>query len=148
METRQTGWVIIIVMAFTLLFFAGFILWPGISEKESLIFFILIPVLIIPAVLFYQLKIHIDYSEVKIRFGIGLIRKSWELKKIEQASVVKNTILHGWGIHYALNTTIYNVSGFNAVELKFKNSKRKVRIGTNEPEKVAAFINRMIAKNL
>ncbi|NTW24790.1 MAG: hypothetical protein HGA37_08830 [Lentimicrobium sp.] len=148
METKQTGWVIIIVMALTLLFFAGFILWPGISEKESFMFFILIPVLIIPALLFYQLKIHIDYSEVKISFGIGLIRKSWELKKIEQVSVVKNNVFHGWGIHYALNTTIYNVSGFNAVELKFKNSKRKVRIGTNEPEKVAAFINQIIAKNL
>lgn len=47
-----------------------------------------------------------------------------------------------------LNTTIYNVNGFQAVELTFKNSKRKVRIGTNEPVKVAETINRIIAKNL
>ena len=72
----------------------------------------------------------------------------FELKKIEKASIVKNNIFHGWGIHYMLNTIIYNVNGFQAVELTFKNSKRKVRIGTNEPVKVAETINRIIAKNL
>lgn len=148
METKQTGWVIIIVMAITIVLFTGIILWAGISAKESLILVFMIPVLIIPLLLFYQLKILVNYSEVKISFGIGLIRKSWELKKIEKASEVKNNIFHGWGIHYMLNTTIYNVNGFQAVELTFKNSKRKVRIGTNEPEKVTEFINRIIAKNL
>jgi len=148
METKQTGWVIIIVMAVTMLFFAGFSLWGGISAKESLTMVLLIPLLIIPLLLFYQLKILVNYSEVKISFGVGLIRKSWELKKIEKASIVKNNIFHGWGIHYMLNTIIYNVNGFQAVELTFKNSKRKVRIGTNEPVKVAETINRIIAKNL
>ncbi|KAF0199144.1 MAG: hypothetical protein FD166_769 [Bacteroidetes bacterium] len=53
--------------------------------------------------------------------------------------------LHGWGIHYSLNTTIYNISGFDAIELSFRGKRRRVRIGTNEAEKLAAYINSVIA---
>ncbi len=99
--------------------------------------YIVASALIIPALLFYQLTIVVDYQKVKIKFGIGLIHKSWQLDKIENAVAVKTNLLQGWGIHYSLNTTIYNVTGLKAIELSFKNSKRKVRIGCSEPEKMA-----------
>ena len=147
METKQTGWVIIIVISITMVLWA--LLSGGVTtdEHEMIYLYLFFPVMLIPALLFYQLTIVVDYTEVKIRFGIGLIRKRWLLSDIESASVVKNTILQGWGIHYTLHTNIYNVSGMMAVELKLKNSIRKVRIGTAEPEKLADYINRMISKN-
>jgi len=101
---------------------------------------------VILALLFYQLSVEIDHDYVNIRFGIGLIRKKWLIKNIERAVPVKNNVLHGWGIHFSFNTTIYNVSGMKSVELTFKNSRRKVRIGTPDPEKHADYINQMVLK--
>lgn len=146
METKQTGWLIIIVMASSVLMIFGLSILTKISDNEAIFQYILALLMIIPAVLFYQLTIVVDYQEVKIRFGIGIIHKSWQLEKIENAVAVKTNLLQGWGIHYSLNTTIYNVTGFKAVELSFKNSKRKVRIGCSEPEKMAEYINRMVAQ--
>jgi hypothetical protein len=146
METRQTGWLIIIAMAAAMLLILGLSIRGTMAENGEIFLFLFAPVMIIPALLFYQLTVIVDYNEVKIRFGIGVIRKTWQLSKIESAAPVKNNILHGWGIHYATNATIYNVSGFKAVELRFRNSGRKVRIGTSEPEKLAEYINRMIEK--
>jgi hypothetical protein len=146
METRQTGWLIIIIMAATILFITGLSIWARIPENETNFLFLFAPLMLIPALLFYQLTVIVDYNEVKIRFGIGVIRKTWQLSKIESAAPVKNNILHGWGIHFTGNTTVYNVTGFKAIELKFHNSRRKVRIGTSEPEKLAEYINKMIEK--
>ena len=147
METKQTGWTIIIVFAIILItFILSAVLF--IPQGEGGVFLLAFsPVLILVMLLFYQLTVKIDHETIKIRFGIGLIRKSWKLSAIEGAAPVRNSFFHGWGIHYTLNTEIYNVSGFSAVELSFRNSKRKVRIGTSEPERLAGQINQMLKKN-
>lgn len=147
METKQTGWTIIIVFVITLITFIyiGVMVTP---QGEGEIFLLVFPpVLIFVMLLFYQLTVKVDRDTINIRFGIGLIRKSWKLSAIESAAPVRNSLFHGWGIHYTLNTSVYNVSGFGAVELSFRNSKRKVRIGTSEPERLAGHINRMLEKN-
>ncbi|GAP43093.1 hypothetical protein TBC1_111235 [Lentimicrobium saccharophilum] len=147
METKQTGWTIIIVFAIILVTFilSAVLLIP---KGEGGVFLLAFsPVLLLVMLLFYQLTVKIDHETIKIRFGIGLIRKSWKLSAIEGAAPVRNNFFHGWGIHYTLNTEVYNVSGFSAVELSFRNSKRKVRIGTSEPERLAGHINRMLEKN-
>lgn len=145
METRQTGWLISAVFVMAIFLFAGLIIWSGIPPEESRVLWIVTPLMLIPLLLFYRLLVEADHSEIKISFGIGLIRKSWQMSDIESVSVVRNSILHGWGIHYTLNTTIYNISGFDAIELSFRGKKRRVRIGTNEPEKLAGYINGVIA---
>ena len=146
METKQTGWTIIIVFAITLTAFILPSVWliPQGTGRDFMLAFS--PVLIFVMLLFYQLTVKVDRETIKIRFGIGLIRKSWKLSAIESAEPVRNSFFHGWGIHYTLNTVVYNVSGFSAVELRFRNSKRKVRIGTSEPERLASHINRMLEK--
>ncbi|HCT71357.1 hypothetical protein SDC9_24392 [bioreactor metagenome] len=147
METKQTGWTIIFVFAITLFTFILFsILMPPQGEGGVLIL-AFSPVLLIVMLLFYQLTVKVDRETIKIRFGIGLIRKSWKLSAIESAAPVRNSFFHGWGIHYTLNTAVYNVSGFSAVELSFRHSKRKVRIGTSEPERLAGYINRLLEKD-
>ena len=39
---------------------------------------------------------------------------------------------------------LYNVSGLNAIELTFKNSKSKVRIGTDKPDEITEILSKMI----
>lgn len=147
METRQTGWVIIIFIVITMILWLVLTLMADIGNREMIFLYLFFPVLLIPVLLFYQLTVIVDYNEVKIRFGIGLIRKSWKISQFSSAAAVKNSFLRGWGIHYGINTTIYNVSGWKAVECKLKNSKRSIIIGSAEPEKLAAHINRMIEKS-
>ncbi len=146
METKQTGWTIIIVFAITLITFILFAVLLTPQGEGGIFLLAFSPVLLFVMLLFYQLTVKVDRETIKIRFGIGLIRKSWKLSAIESAVPVRNSFFHGWGIHYTLNTAVYNVSGFGAVELSFRNSKRKVRIGTSEPERLAGHINRMLKK--
>ena len=57
------------------------------------------------------------------------------------AKTVKNHWYCGWGIRWCLRFKmwIYNVSGFDAVEIKLKNGKT-YRIGTDEPKKLEQTI--------
>ena len=51
----------------------------------------------------------------------------------------KNRWYNGWGIRLIPRGWIFNVSGFDAVEIQMKNGRR-YRIGTDEPEALLAAI--------
>ncbi len=95
-------------------------------------------------VLFYKLDVQITDQDVTFSFGIGLIRRKIPLNQILDAKVVKNSIWSGWGIRVGPSFTLYNVSGFKAIELTLKGKKRKVRIGTTVPEKLSQYINQKV----
>ena len=96
---------------------------------------VLIPVLLITLVLFINLTVMVDGRAVRIAFGIGLIRKTFPLEDIRTVQPVRNQFWYGWGIHLTPRGWLFNVSGFEAVELEMKNGRR-YRIGTDEPEKL------------
>lgn len=82
--------------------------------------------------LFGSLRSEVDRTHLRIRFGVGLVRRSWELRDIASAEAVRNPWYTGWGIRYLPGVVVYNVSGFDAVEIRTRGGKR-VRIGTNDP---------------
>ncbi|MEE9525860.1 MAG: hypothetical protein V3V78_04615 [Candidatus Woesearchaeota archaeon] len=87
----------------------------------------------------------IDKEYLRIKFGYGIFKKRFALKEIISARTVRNHWYYGWGIRiwfwpYML---IYNVSGFDAVEIKMKNNKI-YRIGTDEPTKLERAITQSI----
>ena len=69
-----------------------------------------------------------------------MIGKSYNLSEIESCKPVKNSFLYGWGFHKIPKGWLYNVSGFNAVELIFKNTGKRIRIGTNKPDEITEII--------
>lgn len=97
-------------------------------------------------ILFYKLDVQVTEQAVKFKFGIGLIRRSIPLDQVINAKAVKNSLWSGWGIRVGARFTLYNVSGFDAIELTLKGKKRKVRIGTEVPEKLSHYINRQLAR--
>lgn len=108
----------------------------------------LIPVLSIVVLIlasFLTLTVWIDGSELKIKFGYGLFSKRFALSEIASAKAVKNRWYNGWGIRFwwKPRMMIFNVSGFDAVEIKMKNGKI-YRIGTDEPEKFVNAIKQMV----
>ena len=94
---------------------------------------------------FLSLNVTIDKNYLRIRFGYGIFRKKFLLKEITSAKAVKNHWYYGWGIRSWLwpYMWIYNVSGFDAVEITMKNHKI-YRIGTDEPEKLERSIQQSI----
>ncbi len=92
---------------------------------------------------FYRLTITVSDSRVGFSMGTGLIKKYYPLEEIESCRPVSNPPFYGIGIHWTPDGWLYNVSGRNAIELTFKNRK-KIRIGTDRPEEIAALINLML----
>ena len=90
--------------------------------------------------LLFSLTVEIKNGFVQCIFGHGLIRKRIKLTEIRQVHPVKNPWYEGWGIHWVPGKyVVWNVSGFDAVEIQLS-TLRRVRIGTNEPEKLTQAI--------
>lgn len=84
---------------------------------------------------FAALTVIVDQRAIKLRFGIGIVRKEYLLDEIVKCQAVENPWYYLLGIRYTLRGWLYAVSGSSAVELALKNGKY-VRIGTDEPEKL------------
>ncbi len=83
--------------------------------------------------LFATLTVEVRDGLLKFHFGPGLIRKTLKISEIESCEIVRNPWYYGWGIHATSKGWIYNVSGFEALEIFMKDGRR-LRIGTDEPE--------------
>jgi len=83
--------------------------------------------------LFSSLTVQVDDEELQFYFGPGFWRRRLALDDVLSVEVVRNSVLHGWGIRYTRHGWLYNVSGLRAVELTIR-GEGQVRIGTDEPE--------------
>ena len=94
--------------------------------------------------LFHSLTVRVSRSEIALSFGVGLIRKQFPIGDISSASIVQNRWYNGFGIRKIRGGWLYNVSGFDAIEIQLKN-ERKYRIGTDQPEKLLAAVESALA---
>lgn len=116
------------------------------ESKEDFAFLVsllgsIIVVYVMLIVCFYNLTVIVDETQLRIRFGIGLIRKSWFLGDIQRVEMVKNKWWYGWGIHLTPHGWLYNIDGFDGIEVEFTDG-RKMRIGTDEPQKLKEAIGK------
>ena len=108
-----------------------------------------VPLLVVAALglclcMFHSLTVTVDDEAVRVRFAGEFIRFRFPLGEIESCKQVRNRWWFGWGIKWYYRGWLYNVSGLDAVELKMKDGRLR-RIGTDEPEKLAAAINAALA---
>ena len=83
--------------------------------------------------LFYSLTVEIADGKLAWSFGPGLIRKQVPLAEIAAATPVKSGL--SWGIHWSPRLGwLYNVSGWEAVQVTLHNGK-KFALGTDEPDR-------------
>jgi hypothetical protein len=148
METRQYGGVILFTLLGSIMLIIAMLLSIHEQEMPMLILGSAIPILALAVLLFYKLSVKVTNEKVAISFGIGFIRRSFSINDIVSCKAVTNKWWYGWGIHFLGNTTIYNVSGMKAIELTFRSSGRKVRIGTDQPEELSLFINEIAHNRL
>lgn len=137
----QIGYLIIYVSLAVVIYF-GIILFM--IDFEPVVSFVVLFIMLI-LTSFMTLQVTIDKNYLRLKFGYGIYKNGFKLKEISSVRVVRNHWYNGWGIRvwfwpYML---IYNVSGFEAVEIKMKNGKI-YRIGTDEPKKLNFALNQAI----
>jgi len=96
--------------------------------------------LLVCVALFYSLTVEISNDHLGIHFGVGIVKKRFEIKEIEKAYPVRNRWYYGWGIRLIPHGWLYNVSGLDAIEIVMSSGKR-YRIGTNQPNELAQVVN-------
>jgi hypothetical protein len=89
--------------------------------------------------LFGALTVEVDREAIRLRFGLGLIRKTVPLARVRSWRPVRNPWYVGWGIRLGPGWTLWNVSGLSAVELVLADGRR-FRIGTDEPADLSRAI--------
>ena len=142
---RQIGWIVIVpvpgILVLLLIFYIN--QWGNnpISYPGLLIISLLF---IICLLLFFQMRTSVDNEKIRISYGIGLIKKIIDIHNIERIEIVRNKWYYGLGIRIIKNGWLYNIQGLNAIELKLKNSKSIIRIGTADNEKLKKEIESKI----
>jgi len=142
----QFGWIITITFLIVIIgmTFAFINQWGNnpIDLKGYLIFIILFSILLLT---FYGMTVIVTEKYIKIKFGIGFIVKKIDLSTIKSATAQTYPIYYGYGIRFIPNGILYNVSGSQAVELKFKNKKIVIQIGTDDWENLKDVINNSLS---
>lgn len=102
----------------------------------------MLPVVLVMAlclVAMHCLRVTATDEELVAAFGPGWIRFRYDLDSIESCEVVQNPWYYGWGIHWIGDGWLLNVSGFEAVELRFRGGGR-CRIGSDDAHGLCAFL--------
>ena len=151
-ENTQPG-TFIRVMTGSWVFFFGLlaVVMLALGQKEAAIGLGVITVMLavilgIVYALFHSLTVRVSRSDIALSFGVGLIRKQFPIGDISSASIVQNRWYNGFGIRKIRGGWLYNVSGFDAIEIQLKN-ERKYRIGTNQPKELLAAVESALASS-
>jgi hypothetical protein len=123
----QVGW-----QVYGALIPLSLLLIGGLVTREVEVLAILLTILAAAFAFFGWLSININARRMLIKFGIGLIIRRIPLDAIRGFAPVKNPWYYGWGIRFTPHGILYNVSGFEAVEILLDDGRR-VRVGTDEP---------------
>jgi len=83
-------------------------------------------------------------KQIKIKLGVGFYTKKIDLSTIKSVKTVTYPFYCGYGIRTISNGLLFNVSGRHAVEIKFKNKKNVILIGTNDWENLRDIIEESI----
>lgn len=104
----------------------------GLGERpmQRAEFLIISGILTLTFLIFYGMSTRVNSKRILVLFGIGLFRKSVYLDSIRSAEVVRTPWYYGYGIRLIPNGWLYNVSGGNAVELRFHDRKGIIMIGS------------------
>ena len=143
-EHTQPGTLMRLVFGGGLVISGGAAVWAAINDPASAFVPIGIVVIFVVCVfLFHALTVSASRDAITLRFGIGLIRKRFTVTDVQTAVAVRNHWYYGWGIKLTSHGWLYNVSGFDAVEIQLSNG-RKYRIGTDEPDELRSAIEMVI----
>lgn len=103
----------------------------------------LFAVIALTAVLFATLTVEVDATEVRVRFGVGIVRKTMAVADIEHCELLRTRLWWGWGLHWTPSGWLYNVGGRDAVRIVLAHDQ-PVIIGSDQADRLKAAIDARI----
>lgn len=85
------------------------------------------------------LTVTVSDDALEARFGVGVIGRRIALSRVSSARIVRNPWYFGWGIRWIPGGWLYNVAGFDAVEMTLADGGI-FRLGTDEPAALEAAL--------
>jgi len=142
----QTGWAVIVgsVVGLGLALLVTLSLSAATLAAVPWLVVALFGLLALGLLAYATLTVEVDAENVRVCFGIGLIRKSIPLSDIARCEIVRTPSWWGWGMHWTPSGWLYNVAGRVAVRLEMR-SQRPLMIGTDEAERLKAAIDARLA---
>ncbi len=139
-EFQFSGLMVVILVAVQAVITIFFISGAGTNPISLQGFLIMTAFFLLVMLIFYGMTTVISDGYVRLKFGIGLIRKKISLENVSSVEVVKNPWYYGYGIRWIPNGWLYNASGVQGVELRFHHRKGVIRIGTKHPVRLKEAI--------
>jgi len=90
-------------------------------------------------VVFRSMTIEVAGGRLTWWYGPGWPRRSVPLSTIAAARPARTRWWDGWGIHWTRRGWLWNVRGYDAVELE-RRGARSFRLGTDEPQALAEAV--------
>lgn len=93
---------------------------------------------------FYAATVEVTAGELRYRFGVGLIRRSYPLAEIKSAQAVTNPWYYLWGVKSIPGGWLYAVAPGSAVEITLEDGK-VIRLGTDRPQALKHALDEAMA---
>lgn len=136
----QFAWWILLLIPVWALIGTSYFFGNTIYKVDQVEFYLLSGFLLLLFLLFFGMETRVYDSEIKLIFGIGLLRKTILLTDVKSVETVRNKWYYGWGIRIIPHGWLYNVAGLRSVEIQRKTQQSIVRIGSRHPEVLRTVI--------
>jgi uncharacterized membrane protein YbhN (UPF0104 family) len=136
----MAGTAVLLVLAVAL----ALSLSPATRAAAPWLIYGLFAIIALTVMLFAALTVEVDAKEIRVKFGIGLVRKSMAVGDVVRCERLRTRIWWGWGLHWTPSGWLYNVGGREAVRVILAH-ERPVIIGSDEAERLKAAIDARIA---
>ena len=93
-----------------------------------------------PVIFYSSLMVEGDAQDVRLFFGMGIIRRTIPRQRIAQAEQVRNSWWYGWSIRLTPHGWMWSISGLDAVELT-STRRQKFRLGTDQPQALLSVLH-------
>ena len=142
-EKQSSALIIILFSAFIIFMTMAFIYGWGDNPITLPVYLVMVPIMLLPMVMFYNMRTVVDQKYIYIIYGAGFIRKVMPLKDISDVAVTKVPWYNGAGIKYTRRGKLYSINFTSAVWLKVR-AGQAVMIGSKNPELLAGEIRKRI----
>ena len=113
----------------------------SVSLGTQTAYWIVTGLIIVALAMFHSLTVEVDPRYIHWYFGPGWYKWRREINDLESARISRSKWYNGWGIRITPTGWLYNVSGFQCLDITDKYGK-SFRIGTNDPEGLLKALQR------
>ena len=145
-EHTQAGWPTRVALLAVAMIFVGSTMLPGPGEVETADALMLVgaAAALVVGWLWSSLTVRVADGALRLKFGLGVPRRTIRLSDIDSLEVTRTRFWDGWGVRRTRRGWLYNVSGYDALLVRRKDG-RALLVGTDEPRKLKAALERALS---